>query len=281
MTPIRLAIVGGGPKAAALCAKIACLRDLFRVPIEATVFERSTPGAHWSGGESGYTDGVQCLCTPAERDLGFPYSDAFGEPGKIAERMLAEYSWAAYLIRNDEYARWVGAGRHRPSHEAFAAYIADAIARSGAVVEIGEVFKLRRQDGAWTVFYDRDGNEEDLSEFDGVVITGSGPPRPAMGQDLGNRWVFNGQTFWTNRHGIRDHLARIDDEAVRFSAFIGVVTVEADGRLKIGPEKLKASAAKALTDQPAQALKRAERLGYWFADAGSTRTVFDTMGLTV
>lgn len=213
MTPIRLAIVGGGPKAAALCAKIACLRDLFRVPIEATVFERSTPGAHWSGGASGYTDGVQCLCTPAERDLGFPYSDAFGEPGKIAERMLAEYSWAAYLIRNDEYARWVGAGRHRPSHEAFAAYIADAIARSGAVVEIGEVFKLRRQDGAWTVFYDRDGNEEDLSEFDGVVITGSGPPRPAMGQDLGNRWVFNGQTFWTNRHGIRDHLARIDDDA--------------------------------------------------------------------
>lgn len=99
MTPIRLAIVGGGPKAAALCAKIACLRDLFRVPIEATVFERSTPGAHWSGGESGYTDGVQCLCTPAERDLGFPYSDAFGEPGKIAERMLAEYSWAAYLKR--------------------------------------------------------------------------------------------------------------------------------------------------------------------------------------
>lgn len=59
------------------------------------------------------------------------------------------------------------------------------------------------------------------------------------------------------------------------------MTVEADGRLKIGPAKLKASAAKKLTDQPGQALKRAERLGYWFADAGSTRTVFDTMGLTV
>ena len=70
-------------------------------------------------------------------------------------------------------------------------------------------------------------------------------------------------------------------QAIRFSAFSQVAVVNQNGRLVAGPHKVKASAVKALSDGPAQAIKRAERLGYWFADAGSTRTVFDIMGLTV
>ncbi len=212
MTQISLAIVGGGPKAAALCAKIACLRDLRNVPITATVFEKSAAGAHWSG-DSDYTDGLQCLCTPAERDVGFPYADAFGDEGPIARMMFAEYSWHAHLIRSGEYGRWVGNGRLRPTHKAFSAYVADVIDRSGAVLEIGEVTALRRREDAWRVTYDRDGVSEDLPNFQGVIITGSGPAHPAMGEGLGNRWVFNGQTFWTNREDIRDHLSRVDDDA--------------------------------------------------------------------
>jgi hypothetical protein len=48
-----------------------------------------------------------------------------------------------------------------------------------------------------------------------------------------------------------------------------------------GQEKVKKSALSALSEGPAGAIKRAERLGFWFASAGSTRTVFDMMGLTV
>ncbi len=115
----------------------------------------------------------------------------------------------------------------------------------------------------------------------------------ALSGDLGSSFdgtnKKTGLAMWLQRRpevqiGLADRVNKtlaIVTEAVRFSAFIEVVTVETNGRLKIGPKRLKASAAKALTDQPAQALKRAERLGYWFADAGSTRAVFDTMGLTV
>lgn len=72
----------------------------------------------------------------------------------------------------------------------------------------------------------------------------------------------------------------IATEAIRLSAFSRALVVGVDGRLSIGPQKVKASAIRALSDAPAQAIKRVERLGYWFADAGSTRTVFDMMGLT-
>ena len=70
-------------------------------------------------------------------------------------------------------------------------------------------------------------------------------------------------------------------EAVRFACFARVLAVEADGRIRVGSQKLKKSAIEGLGEGPARALKHAERLGYWFAMAGSTRTTFDMMGLTV
>ncbi len=70
-------------------------------------------------------------------------------------------------------------------------------------------------------------------------------------------------------------------EAVRFACFARVLAVEADGRIRVGSQKLKKSAIDGLGEGPARALKHAERLGYWFAMAGSTRTTFDMMGLTV
>jgi hypothetical protein len=70
-------------------------------------------------------------------------------------------------------------------------------------------------------------------------------------------------------------------EAVRFGCFARILTVEADGRIRVGPQKLKKSASDGLGERPASALKHAERLGYWFAMVGSTRTTFDIVGLTV
>jgi Family of unknown function (DUF6521) len=70
-------------------------------------------------------------------------------------------------------------------------------------------------------------------------------------------------------------------EAVRFGCFARVLTVEANGRIRVGSQKLKKSPIDGLGEGTSRALKHAERLGYWFAMAGSTRTTFDMMGLTV
>ncbi|MES2351243.1 MAG: hypothetical protein V4641_27025 [Pseudomonadota bacterium] len=69
---IQIAVVGGGAKAAALAAKAFALRKANVANIHITVFEKTEIGAHWTG-KNGYTDGEQRLCTPAERDLGYPY----------------------------------------------------------------------------------------------------------------------------------------------------------------------------------------------------------------
>jgi hypothetical protein len=70
-------------------------------------------------------------------------------------------------------------------------------------------------------------------------------------------------------------------DAVRFGCFTGTIALKPDARLQLGGAKFKKSAIGMLDDAAAQALKRSERLGYWFAMAGSTRNVFDIMGLAV
>lgn len=75
--------------------------------------------------------------------------------------------------------------------------------------------------------------------------------------------------------------ANIVTEAVRFGCFTQVLTLSGDGRISPGSRKIKKSALGKLHGEPALAIKHAERLGYWFSMAGSTRTIFDMMGLTV
>ena len=70
-------------------------------------------------------------------------------------------------------------------------------------------------------------------------------------------------------------------EAVRFGCFSRLLTLDEGARLKAGERKIKKSVTTSLSEGLAQSLKRAERLGYWFASAGSTKTIFDMMGLTV
>lgn len=210
MTQISLAIIGGGPKAAAICAKIACLRELYDVPISAVVFEKYAIGAHWNGGDCGYTDGIQPVCTPPERDLGFPYSHVFGEG--VATKMLADHSWASHLIRNDAYARWVGDGRPRPSHGRFADYIAETIERSGVAVHQAEVVSLRRNSGAWTVTFTDDDDASDSLDFHGVVVTGSGPPlAPLLGTPTSRR-LYDGKEFWRFRDVVRNLAAQAETQ---------------------------------------------------------------------
>jgi hypothetical protein len=73
----------------------------------------------------------------------------------------------------------------------------------------------------------------------------------------------------------------IVSNAISFGCFAGVLSLANGARLQVGEKKLNMSALKSLGADTIQAVKHAERLGYWFATAGSTRTVFDILGLMV
>jgi hypothetical protein len=84
--------------------------------------------------------------------------------------------------------------------------------------------------------------------------------------------------------GLRERLngsLTIVTEAVRFGCFSRVLAVDENARLRLGELSIKRAALNTLSEGPLQSVKRAERLGYWFAAAGSTKTAFDMMGLTV
>src|SRR3546814_17456791 len=71
--PKTLAVIGGGPKAAAIVARAATLRELLgaaKVP-DVLVFEKRAIGSAWSG-DGGYSSGHLTLCSPAETDVGIP-----------------------------------------------------------------------------------------------------------------------------------------------------------------------------------------------------------------
>lgn len=69
--------------------------------------------------------------------------------------------------------------------------------------------------------------------------------------------------------------------AVRYGCFTSVLVLGPDGRLNLGGTTLKTTAITKLDEISARAIRRAGRLGTWFATAGSTRNIFGILGLTV
>lgn len=70
-------------------------------------------------------------------------------------------------------------------------------------------------------------------------------------------------------------------EGLRFACFSNVIVLDDRSRLRVGSQRLKQSPQRSLSLQSRNSIRRAERLGYWFASAGSSRSIFETMGLTV
>jgi Family of unknown function (DUF6521) len=69
--------------------------------------------------------------------------------------------------------------------------------------------------------------------------------------------------------------------AMRYGCFTDVLVLRSDGRLNLGGATLKATEINKLDEISARAIRRAGRLGTWFATAGSTRNIFGILGLTV
>jgi mycobactin lysine-N-oxygenase len=211
--PTRIAVIGGGPKAAAIAAKAAALAAAGYDAPEVVIFEAWATGAAWSG-KYGYTDGEQLLCTPAERDLGYPYDPGtFG--ADVARRLFSVFSWHGFLSsgrRKGSYPQWVNRGRQPPVHAEFAEYVNWAIDKSGpqAKLQIGTVADLSyRSSRGWQVRLD-DGSVFNL--FDGVVVTGAGPPKREI-KGVDNR-VLDGQSFWPQRGNVWQRLANEGDPKV-------------------------------------------------------------------
>ena len=198
--PKKVAVVGGGPKAAAICAKADCLRRA-GIGIEVTVFEKSAWGAAWSGAH-GYTDGRQRLCTPAERDVGFPYQVGLLTAEQTAD-LYARYSWGAYLVSAAGFGRsyldWVNCGRLPPTHMDYAGYLGWVIENAAVERKHLEVTAIERSRGKWVLRTNDPATNRTarFAGFDGVVVSGPGAPRRGFDRPDDPR-VTDGAAFWTD-----------------------------------------------------------------------------------
>ncbi|HJU16733.1 MAG TPA: SidA/IucD/PvdA family monooxygenase [Stellaceae bacterium] len=205
----QIAVVGGGPKAVAIAAKAYALNSMgFSAP-GIVIYEKDYIGAAWSG-LGGYTDGDQALCTPAERDLGYPYDRASYGPD-VARFMFQRFSWHAFLVgrraRGSAYDDWVMHRRSPLAHRVFRDYL-DAAAQlvigsprrpTGTERKTGivDAIDFDDQKNQWTVTWtERSTGLQQTADHDGVVITGSGAPLQSL--PGANRRVFDGEDFWRN-----------------------------------------------------------------------------------
>lgn len=204
----RIAVIGGGPKAAAICAKAHCI-NLSRRQLHVRVFEKAEWGGAWTG-QHGYTDGEQRLCTPAERDVGFPYGQGLLNAAGV-RTLFQQFSWSTFLVEADGdpegYRNWVDRGRKPPPHGVYAAYLAWVIEKAGVQRTKAEVTAISRVNDKWTVTYGRGSQEWSDDNFDAVVFTGTGPALRGFEREDDPR-IIDGVRFWENPEGF---LARAGD----------------------------------------------------------------------
>jgi len=217
-----LAIIGAGPKAAAIAARACVLNELYDTRIALDVFDRLRGGANWDGSQ-GYTASDQLLCTPVQRDLGYPYTH---DERRLADRFWELFSWAAYLGLSaplppspvsqleDFYAEHQVEAFQK--HTDLASYVRWALKRACAldsgikVHNRKEVVGLEHSDGQWTVTVRHcftDGTHSHFivrrQKYDGVVVTGPGPAarRIEIVGDCLPR-VLDGVSYWQMRDNI-------------------------------------------------------------------------------
>lgn len=240
----KIAVIGGGPKGAAIAAKARALQDAGYSELpEVVIYEQTDVGANWTG-QAGYTDGKQLLCTIAERDIGFPYdSITFPQVGTfppVASIMFGRFSWHAFCIREGfdpgTYADWVLDGRSPPCHGDFARYLQFVCRESTTTVLNLEVSEIDHDGVRWSVT--TRGTAAPPAYYDGVVITGTGAPLPGLPGSVNDPRVFNGQTFWTSWPTITNLLAQDDEPSVMIIGAGGTAAAIANFFVRADLEKI-------------------------------------------
>ena len=164
-----LAVIGAGPKAIAVAAKAAELRDMGVDVPDVVVVERSGVGANWQP-VGGWTDGQHRLGTSPEKDVGFPYRSTL-VPRRNAEldERMTRHSWQAYLIASAQFAEWVDRGRPAPTHSGWSRYLRWVADNVGMTVLADEVVGIDVRDDRWALRTTRQ-----TVQADGLMITGPG-----------------------------------------------------------------------------------------------------------
>jgi len=206
--PRRLAVLGAGPKALALAAKLRVLAETgFAVP-ELVILEQHDVAHHWRA-RSGLTNGELPLGTPPDKDVGFPYqSYSWGDhANRVVNARMQAYSWQSYLVDTHQYGDWVDRGRPAPVHGDWALYLEWVYRRVADHVTLVrcEVTSLDIADGRWAIAGRAPDGGATLVHADGVVLTGPGEVRVPVQLPADPR-ILTVTDFWLH---FREH-SRVD-----------------------------------------------------------------------
>jgi mycobactin lysine-N-oxygenase len=189
-----LVVIGAGPKAAALATKARVLRELGLGEVRVVVVEGTNQvAANWRG-RFGFTDGQNELCTPPEKDVGFPYNSSYGSDVDIA---MLRYTWQSSLMETTTYLDWVDRGRRLPRLEDWANYVQWALdnAEPEEIVKETVVESVEPSGTKLLVHAKRRNTPRDF-EADGVVFTGPGEPIKIKNSPNADGWIFDGKNYW-------------------------------------------------------------------------------------
>ncbi len=192
-----LAIVGAGPKAVAVAAKAAVLRDMGVDAPDVVAIERTAVAANWTPA-GGWTDGEHRLGTGPEKDVGFPYRSAL-VPRRNAEldERMTRHSWQSYLIATGQFAQWIDRGRPAPAHRRWAQYLRWVADAAGMTVLRGDVERISVQGSSgaakWAL-HTHEHTQETTVTADAVMITGPGQAERSLLP--GNPRVLSIAQFW-------------------------------------------------------------------------------------
>ncbi len=184
-----LAIIGAGPKAVAVAAKAAVLRDMGVAVPDVVAVERSAVAANWQPA-GGWTDGNHRLGTGPEKDVGFPYRSSLvpRRNGELDERMM-RYSWQSYLVATGQFAEWIDRGRPAPAHRKWAQYLKWVADNVNMNVLRGEVSSIGVDGRRWAL-----GTDGTTIRADAIMVTGPGQPEKSILP--GNPRVLSIAEFW-------------------------------------------------------------------------------------
>ncbi len=146
-----LLVVGAGPKALAVAAKAAALRELGLPTPRVIVVEATAVGANWLA-NGGWTDGQHRLGTSPEKDIGFPYRSnlARGQNNAINEKMM-KFSWTSFLVEHGTYSEWIDRGRPSPHHHVWAKYLQWVAQKVDLELIVGTVRSIAADGRGWSV----------------------------------------------------------------------------------------------------------------------------------
>lgn len=194
-TRVDVAVLGAGPKAAALASKAHVLHELGYGPLRIAVLEQREVAASWTG-RHGFTSGCERLGTRPEKDVGFPYQSArhWGSRGRDVDRMMMQmFSWQSHLVELGEYRQWIDAGAPCPEHRELARYVSWVLGRAnhGTEVKLARVASIALHPDGWLLACETaSGARENVIAEQGLVLTGPGAPRPLnCAQEVAHRVI--------------------------------------------------------------------------------------------